>query len=109
MTVKSLSSGHQIYFDGGKWRYSDTKEVVNHERACSTCGKEQVIFKTKSGKSYGVDYCIASVVAALNMAGIETMACCCGHSNPKLSSILLRDGRVVCVYDYETWQEIIKR
>lgn len=29
--------------------------------------------------SYSIDRCLAPLVAALNRAGIATVACCCGH------------------------------
>ena len=46
-----------------------------------------------SGKVHGIDYCIADIVAALNAAGITTVASCCGHGNDNISVISLDDGR----------------
>lgn len=44
----------------------------------------------------GVDACIAPLVQALNDAGIETIACCCGHGKT-YGRIDLADGRVLMV------------
>ena len=46
----------------------------------------------------GVDSCIASIVKALNKAGIRTLASCCGH-NKIDGSIILADGRELLVRD----------
>ena len=40
------------------------------------------------------DPCIANVVDALNLAGLTTMASCCGHGR-RPASIALTDGRWV--------------
>ncbi len=52
-----------------------------------------------SGRVRYIDRCIADVVAALNAAGIETVASCCGHKEID-AEISLKDGRVVVVYDW---------
>ena len=41
-----------------------------------------------------VDACIAPLVQALNDAGIETVACCCGHGRA-VGRIDLADGRIL--------------
>ena len=46
-----------------------------------------------SGRTQGIDYCIADIVAALNAANITTVASCCGHGNENISIITLEDGR----------------
>lgn len=43
-----------------------------------------------------VDACIAPIVQALNDAGIETAACCCGH-NKGFGNIALKDGRELII------------
>ena len=44
----------------------------------------------------GIDICISDIVAALNAAGILTVASCCGHD--KLDGeILLDDGREIWI------------
>ena len=53
------------------------------------------------GRIAFIDYCIADIVAALNAAGIETMASCCGHGKCP-GDIILADGRNITV------SEIIK-
>lgn len=49
-----------------------------------------------NGRVIGVDWCIHHIVAALNAAGIETVASCCGHGQMD-GRIDLRDGRVLFV------------
>lgn len=49
----------------------------------------------------GIDACIKPVVDALNSAGLETVASCCGHGKAP-TIISLKDGRQVVIYrDYE--------
>jgi len=43
-----------------------------------------------------VDLCLAPLVAALNQAGIDTRASCCGHGH-RPASIALRDGREIII------------
>ena len=43
-----------------------------------------------------IDKCIASIVQALNEAGIYTRGCCCGH-NKKDGYIELQDGRILVI------------
>lgn len=43
-----------------------------------------------------VDPCIAPLVQALNNAGIQTIACCCGHGK-RPGNIVLEDGRELIV------------
>lgn len=52
-------------------------------------------------RSFDVDRCIVPIVRALNDAGIETIASCCGHKNP-FGVISLRDGREMLIFhDWE--------
>jgi hypothetical protein len=44
----------------------------------------------------GVDRCIAPIVHALNIAGIYTAGCCCGHGKAD-GSIVLQDGRTLVI------------
>lgn len=57
------------------------------------------------GKKFQVDSCIAPIVRALNDAGIETVASCCGHG--KINGIIsLKDGRQLDIYpDFESWEK----
>ena len=48
------------------------------------------------GRVVCVDWCIHRIVAALNAAGIETVASCCGHEMAQ-GRIDLADGRVLMV------------
>lgn len=57
---------------------------------------------TIAGKPAGIDRCIVPLVAALNKAGIATVASCCGHGRHP-GNIMLADGRelIICP-DYDT-------
>ena len=48
------------------------------------------------GRPVGVDSCIANLVLALNQAGLDTVASCCGHGH-RPGSIMLRDGRELLI------------
>ena len=53
-------------------------------------------------KLIGVDSCLASLISALNEAGIHTEACCCGHGK-RPGNIILSDGReLIIAKDFET-------
>lgn len=47
-------------------------------------------------QTWGIDACIAPLVAALNAAGLYTVNCCCGHGKAD-GLIILWDGREVRV------------
>lgn len=61
--IKSYSRGHEVYYDGGRWRYSDTNEIYDDSRPCKRCGK----YPTKEGYDACTGY-IKGVTSA-----------CCGH------------------------------
>lgn len=61
--ITSFSRGHKIYYDGTVWRYSDTNEIVDDNRACKQCGR----MPTKKG----YDACLGHV------EGVSSA--CCGH------------------------------
>ena len=65
--------------------------------------------KAVSGRTHVlVDSCIASIVQALNDAGIETTGSCCGHGN-RPGIISLFDGRELLVApDFATSRAIDK-
>jgi hypothetical protein len=46
--------------------------------------------------SYSIDRCIAPLVAALNRAGIATVACCCGHGE-RPGWVALGHGRALVI------------
>lgn len=57
---------------------------------------------TINGRKQGIDFCIADIVEALNVAGISTEASCCGHGIGN-GSVILKDGRVLFVkYKFDT-------
>ena len=43
-----------------------------------------------------IDSCIADVVSALQEAGIETRASCCGHGED-FGGVILQDGRILSI------------
>lgn len=64
-----------------------------HEKPVTLCAPRAV-----SGRFVvPVDACIASIVQALNDAGIETISSCCGHGNAA-GEILMADGRSLTVH-----------
>ena len=64
------------------------------------------LMKLQRGSMYAdVDACIAQIVQALNNAGIETIASCCGHNRIN-GNIVLGDGRVLEIHpDFEKWNK----
>lgn len=52
--------------------------------------------KLRDGQIVYIDTCIHKLVLALNEAGIETFASCCGHGI-QAGSILLEDGRELII------------
>jgi len=61
--VTSNSRGHQIYYDGVNWRYTDTNEIENDSRPCVRCG----CFPNQDGS----DHCLGYIEGAISA--------CCGH------------------------------
>lgn len=56
--------------------------------------------------TYDIDRCIAPLVAALNTAGLTTIACCCGHGD-RYGSVILGDGRhLVIAANRAEWDEL---
>lgn len=63
ITSKSHSRGHEVYFDGKEWRYSDNNAVDLDQRPCKRCG----CHPTKEG----YDACLGHI------EGMKSV--CCGH------------------------------
>jgi len=61
--IKSQSRGHEIFYDGADWRYTDTQEICEDKRPCKKCGK----YPTKDG----FDACTGHIDGATSA--------CCGH------------------------------
>jgi len=62
-------------------------------KTCCLMGSyEHQVPMALNGRRQDVDLCIADLVAALNAAGIRTMASCCGHGEQD-GAIVLEDGR----------------
>lgn len=76
---------------------------------CGTMGGyTDVVVLPLGGRCRTIDRCIHHLVAALNAAGVETVACCCGHGK-QLGSIALADGReLVIAPDRATAERLIR-
>jgi len=71
---------------------------------CDTCGGKET-YKNQAllpinGKVRSIDWCIHHIVAALNAAGVGTIACCCGHGTQD-GRIDLEDGRVLIIKEQD--------
>ena len=70
------------------------------------CERSETVIMILQGKPTAIDGCIAPVVEALNAAGLETIASCCGHGY-RPGNIVLRDRREVMILpDYETARRV---
>ena len=63
MAVKAHVRGHEIYWDGETWRYSDDDSLYKDNRPCKRCGKMPTV--------EGYDACLGKIDGAI--------AACCGH------------------------------
>lgn len=61
---------------------------------------------TEKWKFVKIDFCIATIVAALQRAGIDMTGSCCGHGRGD-GNIALKDGRVLVIK--ENGQEYLAR
>lgn len=104
MVARSQSLGYDIEYDGKQWIRSDTKESIEC-MTCKHCGKKESIVsvwidprQSHTGKGYWksvpIDHCIAPLVEALQLAGINMLGSCCGHGKSD-GEILLADGRIL--------------
>ena len=64
---------------------------------CEVGSYEHTVPMPIAGRRRDIDFCIADLVAALNAAGIATIASCCGHRGKCPADILLEDGRVLTI------------
>ena len=74
--------------------------AVNRCEKCDDCGgpktyENQAVIPL-NGKAICIDWCIHHIVSALNAAGVETLACCCGHGMQD-GNIILADGRQLTI------------
>ena len=68
---------------------------------CEWGNTTRLIMKVgKKAQIIDIDSCIAPIVLALNDAGIETVASCCGHGKID-GSIVLRDGRELVIRKFQ--------
>lgn len=75
--------------------------MLNKPEKCATMGSyECQIPMPCEGRVVGIDFCVADIVAALNAAGILTVASCCGHGITE-ARIALADGRELVVEHVE--------
>lgn len=57
---------------------------------------------TINGKVESIDSCLVPLITALNCAGYQTIASCCGHGNQP-PNVILKDGREVFICpDFDT-------
>ena len=67
---------------------------------CDSAGGEKTyanqVCMPINGRIRCIDFCIHHIVAALNVAGIETFASCCGHGRAP-GRIDLKDGRLLTI------------
>ena len=85
-------------------------QTVQAEPQTATCNKCDTFGGTETyenqvqmpieGKVICIDWCIHPIVAALNAAGIKTVACCCGHGKIP-GRIDLADGRTLMINQSE--------
>ena len=92
-----------------KWRAEKTKLQKMLKENCDKCDEEggvvtfknQIQLNDEPDEPDGwIDYCIYSIVAALNKDGVETCGSCCGHHDLH-GRIDLEDGRILLVLTEE--------
>lgn len=56
--IKSYSRGHEIYYDGSDWRYSDDNLIHDDSRPCKKCNCYPTIegYDSCMGKIEGAKY-----------------------------------------------------
>ena len=64
---KSYSRGHEIYYDGINWKYSDDNSIHDNSRPCKKCN----CYPTPEG----YDACLGKIEGASHA--------CCGHGVEK--------------------------
>lgn len=69
------------------------KKLCNRSEPCADQGQ--------------IDECIQPLVKALNDAGLETVASCCGHGQ-RPTSIILKDGRELMILPFEEARKLDK-
>lgn len=75
----------------------DGENMIKKPASCCAVGSyECQVPMPLNGRRQDVDLCIADIVAALNAAGISTLASCCGHGEGS-GVINLEDGRELIV------------
>lgn len=78
------------------------QRLVGHAgcERCDTFGGRKTydnqVLMPLNGRTVCIDWCIHRIVAALNAAGLNTVACCCGHGSVP-GRIDLEDGRVLTI------------
>jgi len=91
--------------EGAKFVNTKSRRAIQHlQNCCETGSYECQIPMPINRRLEYIDYCIADIVAALNAAGITTLASCCGHGKQD-GNIELQDGRAL----YIDLQYILRR
>ena len=83
------------------------KDPMKPNECCDVGTHRHQIPMPIMGRLRGVEYCIADIVAALNAAGIETLASCCGHDEGD-GIISLEDGRELTIAGWHRNRKTIK-
>ena len=76
-------------------------------RVCSSCGRRDELVRVtvpadlsstgfEREREFGIDACMAPIVAALQAAGMKMRGSCCGHGQ-RDGEILLADGRTLVI------------
>lgn len=60
---------------------------------------------TINGKVESIDSCIVPLITALNCAGLQTIASCCGHGNQPVS-VILKDDSWLLILDRKMAKEV---
>lgn len=72
-----------------------------------TQGNEKEIIRA-DGKRASCDACIHPIMQALNDAGLQTVASCCGHGK-QTGNIMLKDGREILIMSNHGESRIVER
>ena len=101
--ISSTCRGHEIVRVRGEWAFKDNmlSAFGESKRPCKTCGKEAIKLmcfipdRNKWEEKY-IDACIYPIVQALQTAGINMIASCCGHHVTD-GWITLNDSRILAL------------
>lgn len=94
MSTKSFFRGHEVVYEDGQWKYSDTGEFAGLGavvRPCKKCGK---VFE---GSNIGEpDPCLG------NLPGVDNA--CCGHGVAEQAYVRFTNGVVLTGFDVDYYR-----